>query len=114
MTNSFHSTPTKPAILELNPQRQPANYFATTTTCLNTLASPDQSHPKAGAGSNPVNVHPTGGFREVITISFPTTEARFSSLKDLKAAKETRQNGMKISIKELFDEMQLEVSGPVG
>lgn len=51
---------------------------------------------------------------EVITISFPTTEARDSSLEMLEKGKEGRGDGMAISIKVLENEMQVEVSGKLG
>lgn len=51
---------------------------------------------------------------EVITISFPTAEARDSSLEMLEKGKEGRGDGAAISFKVLKNEMQVEVSGKLG
>ncbi|KAJ8057961.1 hypothetical protein OCU04_013135 [Sclerotinia nivalis] len=114
MANSLDSSLTKPATPEIRPQRQRAKSSIHTTPSRKTFASPGQSHPDAGAKPSPATVHPVGGFREVITISFPTIKACSSGLQDLDAAKGARRDNMEFSIKRLFGEMQVEVSGPAG
>ncbi|THV49069.1 hypothetical protein BGAL_0213g00150 [Botrytis galanthina] len=113
MANALNALPTKPAVLYSTSEQPNAKPFAPTT--LGRGKSTSSSHFPAQLGkSNSATTRVPGGPREVITISFPTTGALSSILKDLNTAKETRADGMVISINGPIGENQVEVSGPMG
>ncbi|TGO76352.1 hypothetical protein BELL_0160g00060 [Botrytis elliptica] len=99
--NALNPLPTKPVAPKLSSEQPKAKPFV--------LATPAQL-----GKSNSAATRVPGGPREVITISFPTTEALSSGLKDLNAAKEAGAGGMVISINGPIGENQVEVSGPIG
>ncbi|TGO57852.1 hypothetical protein BCON_0061g00170 [Botryotinia convoluta] len=113
MANALNSLPTKPVILDSTSEQPNAKPFTPTTPGRGKFTSPRHFLAQLGTSSS-VATRVPGGPREVITISFPTTGALSSGLKDLNAAKGASTGGMVISINGPIGENQVEVSGPIG
>ncbi|KAF7894834.1 hypothetical protein EAF00_006648 [Botryotinia globosa] len=113
MAYALNSLPTKPLAPNSSSEQSNAKLFAPTTLGRGKSASLNPSPAQVG-NSNSATTRVPGGPREVITISFPTTTALSSGLKDLNAAKGASTGIMVISINGPVGENQVEVSGPIG
>ncbi|TGO11064.1 hypothetical protein BTUL_0118g00210 [Botrytis tulipae] len=113
MANALNSIPTKPLAPNSSSEQPNAKLFAPTTLGRGKSTSLSPSPAQLGKSSSATTRVP-GGSREVITISFPTTGALSSGLRDLNAAKGASTGSMVISINGPIGENRVEVSGPIG